>query len=57
MSTMKEDIQQLQADVRALNTRLIGVEKRLEVLLWLLGIGTAVVTAIAADIAKRLLSP
>lgn len=57
VSTIKEDINQLQMDIRNLNSRLIAVEKRLEVLIWLLGIGTAIITAIAADVAKRLLMP
>jgi hypothetical protein len=55
MSTLKEDVQHLSDRVDALNLRLQNVEQRLAVVLWVLGIATGILSAVAADLARTFL--
>jgi hypothetical protein len=55
MGTLKEGQEYLLARMTILDDRLQRVERRLEVVLWLLGIATVVVSAIAVEVAKRIL--
>lgn len=55
MSTLKEDVKGLCDRVNGLDNRLQRVERRLEVLLWLLGTATGILVAVGAELIKTAL--
>jgi hypothetical protein len=57
MGTLKEDLARVEGKVDDLDRRLQTVEQRLAVVFWLLGIATAGITGIAAEVLKRVVFP
>jgi len=56
MSTVKEDLMAIRRAHEGLDERLRFVEKKLEVLLWVFGIGATVMTALLVDILTKHIS-